>query len=107
MRKAIVKYNNETAGLLQQNDDGSFAFTYIDTWYAANDKPAISLSLPKSKQAYNSPHLFAFFYNMLPEGVNKDQICFEARIDSKDYFSLLIHTAKFDTIGAITVHKHK
>lgn len=105
MRRAIVKYNKETAGILQQNDDSSFAFTYNDIWYAAKDKPAISLSLPKTKQTYNSPHLFAFFYNMLPEGVNKDQICFETRIDQKDYFSLLLHIAKIDTIGAITIHK--
>ena len=47
--------------------------------------------------------LFPFFYNMLPEGSNKQNICFELRIDPKDYFGLLLTTAKYDTIGAIQV----
>lgn len=105
MRQAEVKYNNETAGLLKQHEDGSFTFTYLDSWFLALDKPAISLSLPKSKKEYTQPFLFACFYNMLPEGANKQQICFATRIDPKDYFGLLMHAAKFDSIGAITIHK--
>jgi len=42
---------------------------------------------------------------MLPEGSNKQTVCFENRIDAKDYFGILITTAKQDTIGAITIKK--
>jgi serine/threonine-protein kinase HipA len=52
---------------------------------------------------YHSKHLFPFFYNMLPEGSNKQVVCRFWRIDEDDYFGLLLTTAKNDTIGAVTV----
>jgi serine/threonine-protein kinase HipA len=42
---------------------------------------------------------------MLPEGTNKQVVCQLNRIDQKDYFGLLLNTAKYDTIGAVTVIK--
>lgn len=107
MRQAEVLYKKEAAGLLTQLDDGSFVFRYHDEWFRNKNKPAISLTLPKNQQEYESEYLFPFFYNMLPEGSNKQNICFELRIDPKDYFGLLLTTAKQDTIGAIQVKKIK
>jgi serine/threonine-protein kinase HipA len=40
---------------------------------------------------------------MLSEGVNKRLQSNMLRIDENDHFGLLIATAQFDTIGAITV----
>ena len=74
--------------MLVQEDDGSFKFNYLEDWLNNNDKPAISLTLPKSRQNYQSPYLFPFFYNMLPEGTNRDVVCKEMRIDKDDYFGL-------------------
>ncbi|MDG1728244.1 MAG: HipA N-terminal domain-containing protein [Algibacter sp.] len=105
MRQANVLYKKEAAGLLTQLDDGSFIFTYHDQWFNDTNKPAISLTLPKTQQEYKSKHLFSFFYNMLPEGTNKQTACFENRIDVKDHFGILITTAKYDTIGAVQIHK--
>lgn len=105
MRKAGVLYKRQEAGALTQLDDGSFIFRYNDDWFNTSDKPAISLTLPKTKQEYTSKHLFPCFYNMLPEGSNKQIVCFEARIDPKDDFGLLMTTAKYDSIGAITIQK--
>jgi HipA-like protein len=107
MRQAVILYKKEEAGKLTQSDDGSFTFRYHDQWFESNARPSISLTLPKSKQEYHSEHLFPFFYNMLPEGSNKQNICFELRIDPKDYFGLLLTTAKYDTIGAIQVKEIK
>jgi serine/threonine-protein kinase HipA len=42
---------------------------------------------------------------MLPEGTNKQSVCFQNRIDEKDDFGLLLITAVNDTIGAVTVEK--
>ncbi|WP_289039664.1 HipA N-terminal domain-containing protein [uncultured Zobellia sp.] len=103
MRQARILYNKKEAGLLIQEDNGSFIFRYHDSWFQANDTPAISLTMPKTQQEYTSQHLFPFFYNMLPEGSNKQNICFELRIDPNDFFGLLLTTAKYDTIGAIQV----
>jgi hypothetical protein len=46
-----------------------------------------------------------FFYNLLPEGSNKQVVCQLNRIDRNDYFGLLLTTAANDTIGAVTVRK--
>lgn len=102
MRQALVLYKNEEAGTLSQLDDGSFTFRYNEAWIVS-DKPSISLTLPKSEKEFKSETLFSFFFNMLPEGTNKETVCFEMRIDPNDYFGLLLNTAKYDTIGAVTV----
>ena len=105
MRQAKILYKNIEAGLLTQHDNGSFTFRYNNTWMNDTNKPAISLTLPKLKQEYHSKFLFPFFYNMLPEGSNKQVVCKYNRIDNSDDFGLLITTAKSDAIGAVTVFK--
>jgi serine/threonine-protein kinase HipA len=40
---------------------------------------------------------------MLSEGVNKKLQSKQLRIDEEDNFGLLMATAQFDTIGAVTV----
>lgn len=93
------------AGILIQHDDGAFTFRYNDSWISDSTMPNISLTLPKSKQEYHSSYLFPFFYNMLPEGSNKQVVCRLNRIDEDDYFGLLLTTAKNDNIGAVRVIK--
>lgn len=105
MRRARIFYKDEDAGMLTQHDDGSFTFKYHDDWIDNPNKPAISLTLPKSEVEFQSNHLFPFFYNMLPEGANKQVACKLNRIDPKDDFGLLMTAAKYDTIGAVTVQK--
>lgn len=107
MRKARVLFKGQKAGLLTQADDGRFGLRYADDWFGSTSKPAISLTLPKLQQAYESDHLFACFYNMLPEGTNKEVVCYEMRIDPSDHFGLLMHTARYDSIGAITIQEIK
>lgn len=105
MRQAIILYKDDEAGVLTQHDDGSFTFRYSDAWIADSKNPGISLTLPKTKQEYHSKYLFPFFYNMLPEGSNKQVVCKHNRIDKSDYFGLLITTAKNDNIGAVRISK--
>lgn len=105
MRQAKVFYKDSEAGILTQHDDSSFTFSYHESWLADKDKPGISLTLPKTKQEYHSGFLFSFFYNMLPEGSNKQVICKHNRIDPDDYFGLLVTIAQNDTIGAVKVLK--
>jgi len=105
MRQARILYKEAEAGILTQHDNGSFTFRYNDSWMTDSKKPGISLTLPKNKQEYHSNTLFPFFYNMLPEGSNKEVVCKLNRIDPNDYFGLLLTTAKNDNIGAIRVLK--
>jgi HipA-like protein len=105
MRKAKVLFKNEEAGILTQHDDGSFAFRYHDGWVADNSKQSISLTLPKAEKEFHSKYLFPFFFNMLPEGSNKQVVCSLNRIDREDHFGLLMTTAKNDSIGAVRIIK--
>ena len=105
MRKAKVLFKNEEAGILIQQDDGSFSFRYHEDWVANNDRQSISLTLPKNEKEFHSIFLFPFFYNMLPEGSNKEVVCKLNRIDKEDYFGLLMTAAKNDSIGAVRIIK--
>jgi len=105
MRKAIVLYKGETAGMLIQHDDGSFTFEYTKEWMNDSSKPAISLTLPKTKKEYNSSYLFPFFFHLLPEGTNRQVVIRHLRLDPDDDFGLLLNTASVDTIGAVTIAK--
>jgi HipA-like protein len=103
MRKAEIFRNKMLVGILTEENQQSYVFRYEDNWFQDTTKPAISLTLPKRQQEYRSSYLFPFFFNMLSEGVNKQLQCRQLQIDENDSFGLLIATAQFDTIGAITV----
>lgn len=103
MRKAAIYRNGELLGTLTEESGSSYIFRYDDTWFADAKKPAVSLTLPKSQQEYRSEILFPFFFNLLSEGVNRKLQSRQLKIDEDDHFGLLLATAQFDTIGAITV----
>ncbi|MBS1605653.1 MAG: HipA N-terminal domain-containing protein [Bacteroidetes bacterium] len=105
MRAAKIFFKGQEAGILTQQDDGTFTFQYNSSWIDDKSKPPISLTLPKIVAPYHSPYLFPFFYNMLPEGSNKQIVCQLNRLDKTDYFGLLLTIATTDTIGAVTVSK--
>ena len=107
MRSGQVFYKNELAGILSQLDNGSFIFRYDERWFNDSSKPSISLTFPKNKIEFQSSTLFAFFFNLIPEGVNKHLICSKKRIDFDDYFGILLEVAGGDTIGAVKIIKMK
>jgi len=103
MRKATVYRNGILAGFLSEEADNKYVFRYEDSYFSDREQPSISLTLSKSQQEYQSEYLFPFFYNMLSEGVNRRVQTLQLRIDENDDFGLLLSTAQFDTIGAITI----
>lgn len=97
-------YRNGTfAGTLTEENRHQFIFRYDDIYFGDTNKPAISLTLPKTKKEYISEFLFPFFFNMLSEGVNRKLQSTHLHIDEEDSFELLMATAQNDTIGAVTV----
>ena len=103
MRKVKVYRNGILAGELIERDRRNYSFIYDDSWFNDPEKPSVSMTLPKTQKEYNSEYLFPFFFNMLSEGVNKKLQSTLLQIDENDHFGLLMATAQFDTIGAITV----
>ncbi|AZB28399.1 HipA N-terminal domain-containing protein [Chryseobacterium balustinum] len=105
MRAAQVLYKGDVAGVLTQNNNGTFHFKYHEDWLSDPLKPSISLTLPKIQAEFYSETLFPFFYHLLPEGANKRLVCRTFRIDKDDEFGILLHTSKIDTIGAVTLQR--
>lgn len=103
MRKAKVYRNEELIGYLIEEDRENYVFKYNDAWLIDKNKPPVSLTLPKNPQEYRSKYLFPFFFNMLSEGDNKDLQTRQLKIDPNDNFGLLLATAQYDTLGAITI----
>ena len=103
MRKAQVYRNQLLAGTLTELRPQEYVFRYDDTYFADPASPAISLTLPNKQQEYRSEYLFPFFFNMLSEGVNRDLQSRQLQIDERDYFGLLLATAQYDAIGAVTL----
>jgi len=103
MRSAEIYRNGILAGLLTQSQSRTYEFKYDSGYFTDDSKPAISLTLPKNQLVYTSEYLFPFFYNMLSEGTNRTVQLRQLKIDEKDFFGLLLATAQYDTIGAITI----
>jgi serine/threonine-protein kinase HipA len=103
MRKAEVFYNGTRAGELTELSPSEYVFRYDDGYFADPKMPAVSLTLPKTRQEYRSEHLFPYFYNLLSEGTNRALQARLLKIDENDNFGLLLATAGVDTIGAITI----
>ncbi|MEM9847965.1 MAG: HipA N-terminal domain-containing protein [Bacteroidota bacterium] len=105
MRKAAVFRNGILAGILIEENRHHYTFTYDEQYYLNPNYPPISLTMPKTQKRYEADFLFPFFFNMLSEGSNKKLQCLHLRIDENDHFDLLVKTARYDTIGPITVNE--
>ncbi|MEK6647599.1 MAG: HipA N-terminal domain-containing protein [Candidatus Firestonebacteria bacterium] len=103
LRKAIVRFKDEIAGILEEIETG-FKFTYDKNFMRKNI--AISSSLPIQEKPYESNHLFSFFLGLLPEGWYLKIVCKTLKIDENDFFGILVATCK-DTIGAISIEEIK
>jgi serine/threonine-protein kinase HipA len=103
MRQANVYCHGVLAGVLSKDDAGKYEFSYSPSYLIDPALPAISLTLPKRAQAYESPVLFPFFFGLLAEGENKAIQCRLLRIDENDHFRRLLKTCDMETIGGVTV----
>ena len=103
MRQLDVYMNKWTAGVLTEHRPGEeYSFCY-DKAYLASGSPSISVTLSKKQESYESPTLFPFFMNMLPEGANRKVICRTSRVDESDFFGLLAAMAGKDFIGGVHI----
>jgi len=103
MKSAEVYRRGILAGTLSKISGHSYEFTYDSGYFSDQSKPPISLTLPKNQLVHTSEYLFPCFYNMLSEGTNREIQMRQLKIDKQDFFGLLLATARYDTIGAITI----
>lgn len=103
MRSIYVYCGDVLAGKLEELPDG-YRYTYNHE-YVVGDWPAVSLTLPKRSEPYDSKVLFPCFGNMLPEGANRKTICRRLHIDEHDQMGILMAFAGKDTIGNVHFRK--
>lgn len=101
MRKAEIKYNDQKAGMLIQDDDG-YHFSY-DRDYLKSEKPEpISLTLPLQEKSFDSNILFPFFDGLIPEGWLLHIAEKSWKLNPRDRMGLLLACCE-DCIGAVSV----
>ena len=64
MKSATVYYRDIPAGTIAKDAKG-YVFRYGDDYFRDSSLPAVSATLPKSRQEYRSPILFPFFFGDL------------------------------------------
>jgi len=101
INKAAVFYNNKKAGTLSRREDG-FEFEYDNDYINNQDSKPISKTMPLEQKIFFSERLFAFFENLLPEGVLLEMTSAKLKIDKNNKFELLLHVGE-DTVGAISI----
>lgn len=99
MRECKVYIQDTEAGILQETDEKTYVFKYNDNYHGE----PVCLAMPVRKDAYHSSHLFPYFFNMLSEGANRQVQSTLLHIDEKDDFGIMLATAQYDTIGAVTI----
>lgn len=102
MRRCEVYIHGIKAGVLTEDEQG-YAFTYDRPYLLGENNPPVSLTMPLQQQSYRSKSLFPFFFNMLSEGANRQLQSQLLHIAPEDDFGILLATARYDTIGAVTV----
>lgn len=103
MRQCKVFIQKKYAGLLTETDrPRKYVFKY-DENYLRTEKEPICLAMPLRSEEYRSPYLFPYFANLLSEGSNRELQSSYLRIDKDDDFGILLETARYDTVGIVTV----
>lgn len=105
MRKAEIKVNDITAGILIQNEEG-YQFIYDNSYLNSKNPIPVSLTLPLQTSPFHSNVLFAFFDGLIPEGWLLDIAEKNWKLSPRDRMGLLLTCCK-DCIGAISVHQLK
>lgn len=98
MKKAIIFVHDKRAGILNENTNGGYEFTYDDNY----EGEPVSLTMPLTNKTYSFSKFPSFFEGLLPEGIMLEGLLKIGKIDKNDYFSQLMATGN-DLVGAITV----
>ena len=104
MRKAIVKYKEVKAGILEETDSGEYIFTYREDYVKNYPNQFITFQMPVSTGSYKSLRLFSFFDGLIPEGWLLNIVIKSWRINRNDRMGILLAVGK-DCIGAVSVHQ--
>jgi serine/threonine-protein kinase HipA len=103
MRKAIIKYNNLTAGILTELESGEYEFQYDSLYVKDQPEAFITFNMPVSKNPYRSKRLFPFFDGLIPEGWLLNIASESWKIKEIDRMGLLLACCQ-NAVGAVGVY---
>lgn len=98
MRKAEVFVHGVKAGIIFDNEDGTFSFQYDEGYRGV----PVSLTLPVEEKRFEFDCFPPFFDGLLPEGMMLEGLIRQQKIDKNDLFSQLLCVGQ-DLVGAVTV----
>ena len=101
MRRAAVRLDGRSVGLLEETEEGS-RFTYDRAWLGRRDARPVSLTLPLRPDPYVSRGLHPFFENLLPEGWLLEIATASLKVSKDDAFGRLLETCR-DCIGDVEI----
>jgi len=103
MRQGIVKYNNEPAGVLTEEDNGEYLFVYNEAYVQKYPNQFITFKMPVTNNSYRSKRLFPFFDGLVPEGWLLNIAAESWKINKNDRMGLLLACCQ-NAIGAVSIH---
>lgn len=103
MRQGIVKYNNELAGIITENENGEYLFEYDKQYVLNYPNQYITFNMPVTVKPYKSKRLFPFFEGLIPEGWLLNIASESWKINKNDRMGLLLACCQ-NAIGAVSVH---
>lgn len=109
MRQALVYIKGIPAARLVElgpaGTANAYELTYLPEYATRRDACPVSQLLPVRRTPYRSPHLFAYFESMLPEGWHADMLSRGLHLDPADRFGLLLALAGQDAVGDVAVRE--
>lgn len=103
MRTGIVKYNNELAGILTEEDSGEYVFVYDESYVQKHPNQFITFRMYVTTNPYRSTRLFPFFDGLIPEGWLLNIAAESWKMNKNDRMGLLLACCQ-NAIGAVSVH---
>jgi serine/threonine-protein kinase HipA len=102
MRQAKIYYQDAEAGLLTENDDGTYRFEYREEYIRSFPDQFITFTMPVRQKLYTENRLFPFFEGLIPEGWLLDIASKSWKINPNDRMGLLLACCH-NCIGAVSV----
>ena len=97
IRRAEIFQSGMLAGYLEESQDGSWSFAYVDGYAEI----PISLTLPVRREPYVFTAFPAVLDGLLPEGEQLQALLKKQKIDRNDCFTQLV-TVGQDLVGSIS-----
>ena len=103
MRRGKVYYQDELAGIIQEDISGVL-FTDDKNYLKKENTKPVSLTMPLREEPYTDKVMLPFFDNLIPEGWLLEIAEQNWKINPRDRMGLLLAFCK-DTIGAVSIIK--